>query len=419
MPLADFFPPRFRLGRLAHNTVLATFWQFGRVGGQALWVIVIARSLGPSGYGVFAGTAGLAVALGGLAGLGTGYLLLQAVSRDRESFGAYWRKALLTSLASGLILAAIFTAIASLVLGHAAGPEIIVVIAFSELVCYPLVYASAFAFQAHEKLGWSSALTTWMAAARLLAAILFWATDASQGLTGYIWFHLGASLLTALAAITLVQRMLRPQSTRFTLTPGEVKEGLSFSAVWFTSNAAAELDKTLALKLMGSEVAGLYAAAYRLASALTVPVISLSLAAQPRMFRHAANPSEGNPRLVQHLVVVTLIYSVAASVALFFLAGILPWLLGPAFAHSVPAARMLVLLPPLYSLRAIGNTVLMTNGRQLVRALTECAGIAALIVFALIWMPRYGLTGAVMAVIATEALLASLVWAVVWKTQRK
>lgn len=404
---------RFGLGRLAHNIVLGTFWQFARVGAQALWVIVIARNLGPSGYGTFAGTAGLAVALGGLTGLGTGYLLLQAVSRDHAAFGVYWRKALLTTLITGPILAVIFAFLAVQIIGHAASIGIVTAVAISELICYPLVYACAFAFQAHEQLGWASALTTLMAVARLLAAILFWATDVGQGLEGYVWFHLVASFAIAAFAIVFVQRLLRPKRVRYTLNKNEIREGMSFSTVWFTTNAMGELDKALTLRLAGSEITGLYAAAFRMATVFALPIMSLAMAAQPRLFRHRSEQVGDNPHLVRHLLLVALGYAAVASVVLWLTAGILPVLLGAQFENSARAARMLALLLPFNALRVVGSAVLVTSGKQLLRALTESMGIIALITFALLWIPKYGLTGAIMATIATEALLAALMWAAV------
>ena len=404
---------------MAHNTVLGTFWQFARIGGQALWVIVIARSLGPSGYGTFAGVAGLATTLGGLAGLGTGFLLLQNVSRDHSTFAAQWRKAALTTLLSGLLLAALFAGITHLVVQDHIAMAVIIAIGLSEIVCYPVVYVSGFAFQAHERLGWSGSLAAIMSGARLLAVLVFWFSATTRDLATYAPFHLAASMVSALCALTMVHMMLRPARARFVLRMNEIREGLSFSAVWFTGNAVTELDKTLALRLAGSEIAGIYSAAYRMVNALTLPVASLALAAQPRLFRQGANQAEGNPHLVRHLALVAVAYGLAASVALLLLASLLPWLLGQAFEPAVRGVRLLVLVPPLFSLRLIGNAVLMTTGRQLVRILIEVPGIILLIGLALLWVPKYGLVGLAMTVTTTEALLAAGVWGVLWSVRRK
>jgi O-antigen/teichoic acid export membrane protein len=407
------------LGRMAHNTVLGTFWQVARIAAQSLWVIVIARSLGPSGYGAFAGIAGLATALGGLSGLGTGFLLLQNVSRNHSAFDEHWHKATLTTLFSGILLTALFSGITHLIVKNHASTAVIAAIGLSEVVCYPLVYAAGFAFQAHERLGWSGSLTAMMSGTRLLAVIVFWFSAPTRDLATYAWFHLIASVLSALYALTIVHLMLRPSSTRFVLRGDEIREGLSFSTVWFTGNAVTELDKTLALRLAGSEIAGIYSAAYRLVSALTLPVASLALAAQPRLFRQGANQAEGNPHLVRHLALVATVCGLVASIALLLLAGLLPVLLGQAFEPAVRATRLLVLVPPLFALRYIGNTVLMTTGRQLVRALIEVPGVLLLVGLALLWMPKYGLAGIAMTVTTTEGLLAASVWGALWSMKRK
>ena len=409
---------RFGLGKLAGNTIISTFWQCLRIAGQALWVIMIARALGAPGYGAFAGIAGLATTLGGFAGLGTGLLLLQNVSRDHAMFGAHWRKATLTTLASGLVLVVFFCLVARPIAGSYATLPVIAAIGLSELVCYPLVYVAGFAFQSHERLGWSGALATLMSGARLLAIVVFWFSAATMDLATYAWFHLGASVVTAMCALGLVRVLLRSPRARFELRASEVREGLSFSAVWFTGNALTELDKTLALRFAGSEIAGVYSAAYRLVSALTLPVASLALAAQPRLFRKGADPADGNPRLVRHLALVAAAYGSAASIVLLVLAGLLPVLLGHAFESATKAARLLALVPPLFSLRLIGNTVLMTSGRQLVRVAIEILGVLLLIGLASVWMPEYGVEGVAMTVTATEAALAATVWAVLWSGKR-
>ena len=409
---------RLGFGQLAENTLVGMLWQFARIAAQVIWVVLIARSLGPSGYGTFAGIAGLATTLGGVAGLGTGWLLLQHVSRNKSTFDMYWRKASLTTLFSGLILAALFYPAARLIAGSYATAMTIAAVGLSELVCYPLVYLVGFAFQAHERLGWSSALATMMSGARLLAAMAFLSSSFTRDLTTYALFHVGASMLTMICALLLGQTMLRPQRTSFVLHIREIKEGLSFAAVWFTGNAVTELDKTLALRLGGGTVAGIYSAAYRFVSALTLPVASLALAAQPRLFRQSANPPDGSSRLVLRLALVAMAYGMAASLCLWLLANFLPVLLGKAFDPAARAARLLVLVPPLFALRLIGNAVLMTSGRQLMRVLIEAFGALILIGLANLWIPSYGIAGVAMAVTSTEALLAAGIWAMLWTPKK-
>ena len=403
---------------MAHNTVLGTFWQVVRIAGQALWVIVMARSLGPSGYGTFAGIAGLATTLGGLVGLGTGYLLLQNVSRNPSTFGTHWLQAKLTTLFSGIVLVPLFAGLAYLVVKQHAVINVIVAIGVSELVCYPLVYVAGFAFQAHERMGQAGLVTAIMSGLRLLAIVVFLFAAPTRDLASYVWFHLAASISGALIALSIVHASLRPARARFSLRTKEVREGLSFSAVWFTGNAVTELDKTLALRLAGSELAGIYSVAYRMINALTLPVASLAQAAQPRLFRQATDRTAGGGLLVRHLVLVALVYGLAVSVVVWLCAGLLPLLLGQAFVHAAEAARLLIFLPPLVALRQIGNTLLMTSGRQLLRVLIELPGILLLIALATILIPRYGIAGIALTVSITEAALAACVWTSLWHAGR-
>lgn len=408
---------RFGLGKVAHNTAFGMFWQFARIVGQAIWVILIARSLGPSGYGIFAGLAGLATTLGGFVGLGSGWLLLQNVSRDHSAFDSYWRKATLITMVSGLILAALFsTTTHTIAVAHASFITISA-IGVSELLCYPLVYLAGFAFQAHERLGWSSSLATMMSGARLLAVVVFWYFALTRDLETYALFHLAASVLSMLCALAITYALLRPKRASFVFTLNELREGLSFSAVWFTGNAVTELDKPLALRLAGSEAAGIYSAAYRLVAALMFPVASLAQAAQPRLFRQSANPDARKPSLVRNLALVAAAYGIAASMALLLLSDFLPMLLGKAFEPAAEAARLLILVPPLFALRLIGNAVLMTSGRQLARVLIEALGILILIGLGYLWVPQYGVAGIAITVTTTEAILAVAIWAILWSSK--
>jgi O-antigen/teichoic acid export membrane protein len=410
---------RFGFGQLAHNTVLGSIWQFARIGGQALWVVAIARVLGPSGYGTLAGIGGLAATVGGLTGIGTGYLLLQNVSRDNNAFASHWSKAVVTALLSGIVVVTVFTCITHHIVQEAATGRTIAAIGVSEALCYPMVYIASFAFQAHERMGWSGMLTSTMSSLRLLAVAAFWFFSTTHDLKSYIWFHLAASALCMLGALLMVQLILKPNRARFSLRFAELREGVSFSAAWFTGNAVTELDKTLALRLAGSEIAGIYSAAYRMVSVATLPVASLALAAQPRLFRQSINTQRDKTHLVRNLALLAAGYGVAASAALLLLAGVIPTLLGQAFAPAVREVRLLILLPPLFSLRLIGNAVLMTSSRQLTRILVEIPAILVLIGLATLWIPQYGLTGIAMTVTTTEGLLAAAIWTVVWNQRRR
>lgn len=396
---------RYRPGKLLLNTLSGTLWQIIRLGCQALSIVIIARGLGSHGYGTLAGFGGLAVILGGLTGLGGGYLLLQSVSQKKTTFSHHWHATLHIISSSGLLLSILFLLTAPTLLHLPLGLFPLLAIAISELICLPLVYACSFAFQAHERLGWASALPACMACVRLLGAIAFLLSGITK-LEHYLLFHLSASLLTASAAYLIVKNLLQPSPSKTTYKWADLRHGLSFSASGFTSNAQTELDKILTVRFLGAGPAGSYALAYRLITALAMPAASLALAAQPRMFRHAGIPNAPALRhMLKVMVMVILGYSLLAAIAVLLIAPLLIGLLGADFTPAVGVAQMLLPLLPLFGLRILAGILLSSLGYPAQRAGLELLAIVLLAGLSIGLMPRYGLTGTVFAVLGTESLL--------------
>lgn len=398
---------------LARDTAHVGLWQAIRVGGQALWIVLIARLLGPHGYGAFAGAAGLATAVGGLTGLGMGLVMLQDVARDPSLFDDRWSKAVVACLVSGIVLAMLFIGLAPLILGQAVSLTALIAIGLSELLLFPFISIAAFAFSARNRMGTAAALPALMAAFRVLAALAFWMATPVRTLDAYAWFHAIATALCAAGTWLWVRRQLRPRPVPFRLERHTLGEGFGFSLMWMVGNALNSLDKTLVLRLAGAEIAGLYAASYRFATVLALPVEALTMAAGPRLFRHGGG-TQKQPQLIRRLLLVALLYTLVAAAALWAMAGVLPWLLGARFEPAVSAARWMALFVPCYGLRLLGSNVLMASNCKTLRAIIEACGLGLLIVFALLWLPRHGLQGAVMMICATEALLALVSWSVIW-----
>lgn len=403
-----------RPGRLAKDTAHVAFWQAVRIGGQALWVILIARLLGPRGYGAFVGAAGLATALGGFTGLGLGLVMLQDVARDPSLFGDRWQSASRISLASGMVLAILYVAVASLVVGHSVQWPVLIAIALSELSLFPIITLAAFAFSSRHRMGIAAALPALMALCRVLAVLAFWITAPERSLSAYAWFHAAFTLLCAVVAWFWVQLALRPPPAPLRLRSRDMREGAGFSVMWMVGNALNSLDKTLVLWLTSADTAGLYASAYRLATVLALPIDALTMAAGPRLFRHG-DGTEQRPGLIPRLLASALLYAFVAAMALYLLAGVLPWLLGPAFAAAVPAARWMALFVPCYGLRLLGSNVLMASNAKRLRAAVEGCALGLLVILAWLWVPTHGLYGAVAMICCTEAALAVAVWTLIWR----
>src|SRR6202142_4310463 len=102
--LAKSWIARVRQSVLARNSIWMFLGYGVRIIVQAGYFVLIARALGPRGYGAFVGATALINIVGPFGGLGAGNLLVKNVSRDKSLFSVYWGNALFLLAVSGLLL---------------------------------------------------------------------------------------------------------------------------------------------------------------------------------------------------------------------------------------------------------------------------------------------------------------------------
>ena len=273
------------MGQLARSTYLTSGWLTLRVAAQTVWLVFIARTLGPSEYGLFAGITALAATAGTLTGLGFGVLMLQDVSRKIGVFSSAWKRALGMSIASGAVLCLLYVVLAPHLFTTSVGRGVLLAVGITELICFPIVITASYAFQAHERMGWAGVLHALIPAGNLIAFCTFARWSPTDGLAGYLPFHAALAAITALTSIALVQRTLSPGTAGFMPTVRDMREGAGFTVMRLTDTALNSLDKTLVLQLANSHMAGIYSAAYRLISVATLPLVSLSMSVLPRLLK--------------------------------------------------------------------------------------------------------------------------------------
>ena len=398
---------------LARNTILTTGGQAVRIVGQAIWVVLLARAIGPERYGAFAGIAGLATTLGALTGLGSGVLMLQDASREHAQFPVAWKRSLLMALSSGLTFWMIFVLVAPELFRINVGVLLYAAIGLPELICFPLTVTSSYAFQAHERMGIAAMMYALIPLGNLIAVGFFLLFAPRYTLGIYVPFHAIASIIAAVCSTLLVQRLLSPAPCVFSMSRRDVRESLGFSLMRLVDSGTTSLDKTLVLALGGSHVAGIYGSASRLIAVLGMPIASLGAAALPRLFRHSQVDSRAQAKLVSVLLVATVAYGVIAAFLAYALSGVLTILFGNAFTQAAQVARWLAISPLLYGLYALGCNVLVTSHRRALRILAQASGIAILAITALIWIPRFGLKGAVGMLLFSQGATALLLWLLV------
>ena len=391
-------------------------WQVLRATMQATWGIGLARVVGPEQYGLFAGFAGLASTLGALTGVGFGLLMLQNASRQPERFANYWNAALAAAGVSAALLATTYFCLASIFTGEKVSLFFLVAVGIPELVCLPLIVICSYAFQANERMGWAGALYAIAPLGNLLALVAFLALDDNQTISAYLPWHMGISLTATMLSLAVVYLLISPRKKMPELNTEDRNSAPSFAAMQMADTALASLDKTLVLRIAGSEFAGQYTAAYRLATVVALPVVSLALSVTPRLFRRRhGTAAEDRLERKQLFGVATGIGFVTVPL-MWILSFMLPWLLGTQFEPAAALSRQLLLLPALLGLSALGCSVLMTDGQRGTRVMVQTGAVAGLLLLIPWLIENHHSNGAAWAV---QIVYAALVVAIWWIIRRE
>src|ERR1700723_3337065 len=98
---------RMRTRGLLRDTTQLTIGQGLRLVIQAAYFVLIARSLGPDGYGAFVTVVAMAALLGPFSGLGTGNLFIKNVRSGKREASTCWGNGILITTISGTLLSAL------------------------------------------------------------------------------------------------------------------------------------------------------------------------------------------------------------------------------------------------------------------------------------------------------------------------
>lgn len=374
---------------------------------QAGTLLLVARMLGPEQFGAFAGVVALALILGTLATFGTHIVLLAEVSVDGARRSTVLPYALPLTLVCGSALLVIYLLVCKLAFGEA-GVSIatLVAIGATECLLQPLL---GFCVAEHHGLGSiarSQLLQISPLSLRLVAAGVVIFAKFAHPLTAYGYGYLAASAVAlAFASRTLPAGWPALKTWRLPRAH-ELREAAGFAAINITATSPAELDKTLATKLLPLAASGLYAAGARVIGAATLPVGAMMLAALPRLFRDSQNQHVRVARLLRWLFAAALAYSVALAVVMWLIAPAIAWIFGPKYHGIEHTIHWLTLAVPGMALRMAAGSVLMALGRPWMRVGFEAAGLAILGVGAVVLTGHFGAAGMPLALACSEWAMA-------------
>ncbi len=399
-------------GSLAQNTLWALSGYGLRLVIQAAYFIVIARSLGPGQYGGFVAATALTNLISPFVGWGAGNLLIKNAARNRSLFAEYWGNGLLVTLGSGLALVGFVIASSVAILPHSIPLLAILCISISDLIFVKLIDLAAFAFQSFEMLSRNAHLNVLISLTRLVGIAGLALIVSHPTMRAWSVVYLGGSVLAAVVAVAWVTLSLGSPRLALGRIREEGYEGFAFSTGLSAQTVYNDIDKTMLARLGTLDATGIYSAAYRLIDIAFLPVRALLNAALPGFFRNGVDGIRGTMKYGRRLLLRVLPYSLFAFAALMLAAPVVPLILGPQYREVTSALRWLSLLPLLKTLHYFAADSLTGAGYQGTRTAVQ-VGIAIFNVLFNLWIiPAYGWRGAAWSSLASDGLLAAILWAI-------
>jgi O-antigen/teichoic acid export membrane protein len=378
----------------------------GRVALQAVMFFLVARTLGASEFGLFAAALAVVAVVMPFAAVGMGNVLVMRAAREPQLLSRYWSRSFVTLAFSAPALT-LFVVIGGKALLPAVPLSVFLAICLAELLLVRVAEVSAQAFQATDLMAWMAAIVFGGVLARALAAVLMSLSMPSASASEWaVWYALAAlvsALGSALAVRLRLQATFRPEPP----SRADLREGMHFALALSANGVFTDADKALVARLDSFAAAGSYTLGYRVVSLSFTPVLALLHTTYASFFRTGAHGIRATRTYATELLPAAVAYSSVVGVALFFLAPLVPEVLGHDYEPAVETIRILAAMPLLQTFAYLAGDALVGAGHQALRSLLLWAGAAVGVVGALVLIPPFGATGAALATLIASVFLVA------------
>ncbi len=376
---------------------------------RAAYFVLLARLLGVTQYGIFAGAFALVSLATPYSALGSGLLFMRYVGADRRNFAIYAGNILLATLGGGLLVTGLLCLTAPHLI-NSASASLIVPVALGECIFQQLVISAGMVFQAYERLHMTAFAGLLTSALRFLAVAVM--TLALHKTTAWTWafWSLVVSAVAALIEVCVVAAHFGLPRFSPSLFIARLGEGMNFAFASSTQSVYNDIDKAMLSHYGMNTANGIYTMAYRMVDIATIPIIALDSAALPRFFRESVSSAHGVTTFSSRLALRAALLGVVMAVFMFLAAPLIPVFLGKGFRESVLALRWLCLIPAFRGVHQLTGSAITGLGFQRYRTAGQL--LAAIMNFGLnLWLiPRYGWEGAAWTSLAADGSLGLANW---------
>jgi O-antigen/teichoic acid export membrane protein len=376
---------------------------------QAVYFVLIARSLGPDSYGAFVAAVAMASVLSPFSGMGTPNLFIKNVRSGKRDAALCWGNGLLLTMFSGTVFSGAVILASSLF--HLTNSLFVVgVVCASDLVLMKITELAGFGFAASNRMAQGSIQAVVLSLLRLLGIAALMGFTEKVTLFRWVLVYLATSLAGMAYALWKGTELWGLPTFDLRALWEDVGEGVFFSIGSSATTIYNDIDKIMLSKLSDLGSTGVYGAAYRLIDVSMTPVRSLVSAAYPQFFSKGVQGIRATHRYAMLLIKKATIYGAFVSAALWLFAPVLPLFLGPKYSAVVPALRWLALIPFLRCIHVFLGDSLSGAGLQRARTGIQVAVALTNIGLNLVILPRYSWRGAAWTSLGCDGLLVFAFW---------
>lgn len=389
--------------RIASNVVVQMSARAITMGISIVTVSLTARTLTPTGYGVWVGASSYAGLFGVLTDLGFTTAALQRMAAEPER-EAQWLGALVGArTALSLVAMAICAGSIPLLLSAENDTRVVALILTTTILSSGAAVLTA-VFQSRLRGGLALSLTVLQSILWLVAVAALAATSASV-----VWFAVAYTVLVALMAgaqIKLTRKFVQiawRAGRRLWRPLARVALPLGLAGVMITIYY--QVDSVLLLQIAGPREAGIYGAAYGFLS----PLSFLPAAVMSSFFPVLSAVYRPDPARARRLVQVCA--DTMGMIGLPILAGtialsapIVHLIYGPAFQRAAGVLPILMIAFVSICFGSLGGFLAPLVKMQWRLALYSTVGALANVALNLLLIPPYGIYGSAWATVATEIL---------------
>ncbi len=401
-----------KIGRLRSNLFARnTGWMFLGLAGNALLqaatFVLLARLLGVTQYGVFAGAAALVSTVAPYSALGSQMIFMRYVSADRTSAPVYWGNMLAISAATTVFLAAGLALVGERLFGSSA-VGLVVVLVLANCFASQITNNASVVFQTFEQLRSTAWLRALVNIFRILAIGALMVALHHVNAFECAIVILGSSALAAVVAVVWVGRTIGAIRFSRPLVFRRFCEGIGFSVAGSSQSVYNDIDKTMLSHYGMNADNGIYTFAYRVVDLATIPVNALDSACIPRYFSLNNDGLFAVVRMARKIVPIGAFSGLACAILTLLASPLAVRIVGHGFSGALPIFRWLCWLPAIRGVHQLAGGVLTATGLQNYRTVAQVVVAALNLMLNILWIPIHGWLGAAWASLASDGALAVL-----------